>query len=229
VPFRSWQDKSYKYEPAFDHLLDNLLRAVRFRKLVLVLPEWFRIDGFHTCIDDQCSSSLNHHYQSGIHNYSMWKAFTAFVEEKSKQERGIAFGITIEIVRLCDEGKVMHDEGMTEIESWEAHSDEIHPHHKFLIREILKLATDKLKVEVKGAYVSGIGAWEIIEDLPEDALLPVPDEETEVVEAGDVVKVETEDEEADNFDDVDEIKEFEQGEEVKVVLGIVDAHVVLQV
>jgi hypothetical protein len=140
----------------------------------------------------------------------MWKAFTAFVEEKSKQGRGIASGITIEIVCLCDEGKVLHDEWITEIESWEAYSDEIHPHHEFLIRKILKLATDKVKVEIKGAYVSDTGAWEIIEDLPEYALLPVPDEETEVVKLDDVVEVEAENKVADDVEEIEEIEEIEE-------------------
>jgi hypothetical protein len=45
VLFQGWWDKHFDYEDAFEHLGWNLLRAVRFRKLVLVLPGWYKLAG----------------------------------------------------------------------------------------------------------------------------------------------------------------------------------------
>jgi hypothetical protein len=208
VPFSSWQDKLFKYEEALDHLLGNLLRAVRFVKLVLVLREWYRPDAFHICNPD----CLEYHCESGrdIEDCSMWKALTAFIAEKSKHERGCKSGITIEIVRLCNEDEVLSDPWKTETESWQAHSGNMHYSHEFLIREFKKLASDEVKVEIQGAYISDSGAWAVIEDLPEDALLPVckeveedEDEDEDEDKIGIKEDGETDDEEAVDADSVE--------------------------
>lgn len=102
----------------------------------------------------------------------------------------MASGITIEIVRLCKKSAVLHDDWMTETASWEANSNNIHPHHAFLIHEMMKLATGKVKAVVKGAYVHRTGAWKVIEDLPQETLVPVADEEAQELETGRIQELE---------------------------------------
>ena len=173
VPF-NWHDKHYEYEDAFEHLLSNLRRAVRFQKLVLVLPEWYDVAGFHICDGDFCYT--NHHLQNGngerLEASDIWRLLTDFVEDKARD--GV---FKIEVVRLCDEKKVCDDEWQSGKEAWEAYRPNLWKSHDVLIRKLRGLAGEKVVVEVKGAFVVEDGAWKVIEDLPESSLLPVGEEE----------------------------------------------------
>jgi hypothetical protein len=167
LPFNKWADKDFEYVEAFQHLCLNLLRAERFKNLVLVLPEWYR---------PNCSQE--HHYTNGmdlcntaLQEDRIWKSLTTFLHEKSEQLNNKKAGMKTEIVRLYDEKKVLHDEWVSAFDSWQAYIKTVHFSHDWLIANFTVLATEKLAVEVKGACVSEDSSWAVIEDLPESAFL----------------------------------------------------------
>ena len=157
VPFSAWIDKSFKYEDAFQHLVWNLVRAERFRKLVLVLPEWYS-----PCDYRRPNTYQNQPEERWAGSDTVWKMIEGLSEGKEEFE--------IEIIRLCDEEAVWSGGWMLEADAWKNYG--MPESHAYLIRRFKAMAGEKVEVRVKGAYVHARGEWRVLNSLPEDACLP---------------------------------------------------------
>ena len=142
---------------------------------MIVLPEWLQVSGVQTYLNEvhykypfsrwDCWNMNSAH----IGNTTIWKQLAAFVDDKTRDRP-----FKLEIMRQCDRKKIWHGrQEFEEKDALEAYSLREAKGHDVLVLKLMELASEKAKVEVKGAYVAEDGAWKIIEGLPEGILLPV--------------------------------------------------------
>ncbi|KAJ4364122.1 hypothetical protein N0V83_009577 [Neocucurbitaria cava] len=167
LPTQSWLDNGTRinYVPTFEHLVWNLNRIEKFKKLVLVLHWDTSFEVAHYLKD-----AGGYGVSESDDNRAIWRAFTNLIEAKPE--------LQVDIVRIHQKPETEVGVFDTEAEALQAYlqSYSMSLESAYLVRKMKCSVKD---CTVKAAWEHRRGMWEIIEDVPEDVLLPAEENEVE--------------------------------------------------
>ncbi|CAO2649858.1 Nn.00g011500.m01.CDS01 [Neocucurbitaria sp. VM-36] len=146
LPSASWVDqKRFEFDTAFEHLVWNLNRIEKSKKLVLIL-HW----------DSEFKSLFRH--EESLENEPILTTFHTLFKEKPN--------LQLDIVRMNPKPRVSDGVFATDADFWKSlHQSSDH------VRMIQKFKSLVKNCTVKAAYEHRRGLWEVIDDIPEDVLL----------------------------------------------------------